>query len=120
MDGVACSARLVETCLDSGITVFDTTYQGERLALGQALHAVGRRHEATIICTSARPTPGARPTATAQTTHRIPRHFLTDCLPVDITDQPRVITEATLDQWKTELQTDYLESVRNNPALVCD
>ena len=41
--------RLVESCLDHGVRWFDTTYQPERIALGNALHALGRRNEATIL-----------------------------------------------------------------------
>lgn len=41
--------RIVETCLDHGIVWFDTTYQPERIALGWALAALGRRDEAKII-----------------------------------------------------------------------
>ena len=40
---------IVETCLDHGIRWFDTTYQPERVALGNVLHALGRRGEATIL-----------------------------------------------------------------------
>jgi aryl-alcohol dehydrogenase-like predicted oxidoreductase len=42
-------AAIVEACLDHGITWFDTTYQPERVALGRALKALGRRDEATIL-----------------------------------------------------------------------
>jgi aryl-alcohol dehydrogenase-like predicted oxidoreductase len=41
--------RIVESCLDLGITWFDTTYQPERIALGNVLHALGRRQEAKIL-----------------------------------------------------------------------
>ena len=41
--------EIVRACLDAGITTFDTTYQPERVALGRALSALGRRDEATII-----------------------------------------------------------------------
>jgi aryl-alcohol dehydrogenase-like predicted oxidoreductase len=41
--------KIVESCLDHGIRWFDTTYQPERRALGNALHALGRRDEATIF-----------------------------------------------------------------------
>ena len=40
---------IVESCLDHGIAWFDTTYQPERIALGNALQALGRREEATIL-----------------------------------------------------------------------
>jgi len=40
---------IVESCLNGGITWFDTTYQPERPALGNALRALGRRDEATIL-----------------------------------------------------------------------
>lgn len=41
--------QIVEACLDRGIRWFDTTYQPERVALGNILHALGRRGEATIL-----------------------------------------------------------------------
>ena len=40
---------LVETCLEHGITWFDTTYQPERVALGKALKQLGARDQAVII-----------------------------------------------------------------------
>lgn len=40
---------VVEACLARGVSWFDTTYQPERAALGQALAALGRRDEATIL-----------------------------------------------------------------------
>jgi len=43
---------IVESCLDCGIRWFDTTYQPERIALGNVLHRLGRRHEATIFAWS--------------------------------------------------------------------
>jgi aryl-alcohol dehydrogenase-like predicted oxidoreductase len=41
--------EIVETCLNTGITWFDTTYAPERTALGRTLHELGRRQEANII-----------------------------------------------------------------------
>jgi aryl-alcohol dehydrogenase-like predicted oxidoreductase len=41
--------RITEACLDHGIVWFDSTYKPERIALGKALHALGRRNEATIL-----------------------------------------------------------------------
>ena len=40
---------IVESCLEHGIRWFDTTYQPERVALGNALNALGRRDEARIF-----------------------------------------------------------------------
>ncbi len=40
---------IVEACLDRGIRMFDTTHRPERVGLGRALQALGRRDEATII-----------------------------------------------------------------------
>ena len=83
--------ELVTTCLDLGITTFDTTYAGERLALGAALEACGRREEATIICWN----------------------FL-DRLDENWTpsgDRPRLITPAALEQWREELRTERLDWV---------
>ncbi|HEV2171990.1 MAG TPA: aldo/keto reductase, partial [Nitrospira sp.] len=41
--------RIVESCLNRGIRWFDTTYQPERVALGNVLRALGRRNEARIL-----------------------------------------------------------------------
>jgi aryl-alcohol dehydrogenase-like predicted oxidoreductase len=41
--------RIVESCLEHGIRWFDTTYQPERIALGNVFQAIGRRNEAKII-----------------------------------------------------------------------
>ena len=41
--------RIVEACLDHGVRWFDTTYQPERIALGNVFQATGRRNEATIL-----------------------------------------------------------------------
>src|SRR5437660_2071642 len=41
--------RIVDSCLDYSVRWFDTTYQPERIALGNVLHALGRRNEAKII-----------------------------------------------------------------------
>lgn len=46
---VDTQAAIVAQCLDHGIIWFDTTYQPERVALGRALHRLGRRGEARII-----------------------------------------------------------------------
>jgi aryl-alcohol dehydrogenase-like predicted oxidoreductase len=51
-DPLACENEqqsIVESCLNHGIGWFDTTYQPERIALGKALRALGRRAEATIF-----------------------------------------------------------------------
>jgi aryl-alcohol dehydrogenase-like predicted oxidoreductase len=40
---------IVESCLDHSIRWFDTTYQPERIALGNVLRVIGRRNEATIL-----------------------------------------------------------------------
>jgi aryl-alcohol dehydrogenase-like predicted oxidoreductase len=42
-------AALVAACLAQGLTWFDTTYQPERRALGQALARLGRRAAATLL-----------------------------------------------------------------------
>jgi aryl-alcohol dehydrogenase-like predicted oxidoreductase len=44
----AGQCALVTACLDSGVTLFDTTYYQERVALGRVLRELGRRHEAEI------------------------------------------------------------------------
>lgn len=40
---------IVSACLDNGIQLIDTTYYQERVALGNVLHALGRRTEAEIM-----------------------------------------------------------------------
>ena len=40
---------LVTACLDQGVTLFDTTYYQERVALGKVLETIGRRDEARIM-----------------------------------------------------------------------
>ena len=85
---------LVEQCLDSGITTFDTTYQGERLALGEALRRCGRRNEATIICWNF-----LDKLEGPESSHDPKK------------DRPRLCTQDTLNQWLTELQTDSLDWV---------
>ncbi|WP_274654783.1 aldo/keto reductase [Paenibacillus humicola] len=40
---------IVSACLESGITLFDTTYYQERVALGNVLKRLGRRSEARIL-----------------------------------------------------------------------
>jgi aryl-alcohol dehydrogenase-like predicted oxidoreductase len=47
--GQATQIAIVEACLQDGICWFDTTYQPERIALGKALAALGRRDEATVL-----------------------------------------------------------------------
>jgi aryl-alcohol dehydrogenase-like predicted oxidoreductase len=44
----ATQRDLVAACLDAGITRFDTTYEPERAALGDALDALGRTDEAAV------------------------------------------------------------------------
>jgi len=41
--------EIVKTCLDPGISFFDTTYQPERRALGDILNELKRRNEAGIL-----------------------------------------------------------------------
>lgn len=44
----ATQRDLVAACLDAGITRFDTTYEPERVALGDALGGLGRADEAAV------------------------------------------------------------------------
>jgi hypothetical protein len=68
--------ELFNAALDSGITVFDTTYQGERLALGAAMAASGRRDEATVIVWNFLCAPQPSP-AVGMSVPRCPRCSLT-------------------------------------------
>lgn len=80
---------IVSACLDGGIRLFDTTLQPERLALGKALHELGRRDEAYIIAWN----------------------FMTVSAPRDRGERPVEFQPAHLEQLLTELQTDYLDAV---------
>ncbi len=51
--------ELVATCLDSGITLLDTTYYQERVALGRVLRELGRREDAEIAAWNFFAQPGA-------------------------------------------------------------
>ena len=92
-DGVL-AAELVETCLDSGITWLDTTYQPERVALGKALARLGRRTEATILAWN----------------------FFTPFGPGDSVGGHAPYEPHHLDQILDELQTDYLDILVVHPV----
>ncbi len=69
--------------------MFDTTLQPERLALGKALHELGRRDEAYIIAWN----------------------FMTVMAPGEKPSRPVEFQPAHLEQLISELQTDYLDAV---------
>jgi aryl-alcohol dehydrogenase-like predicted oxidoreductase len=50
--------RIVAACLDAGITLFDTTYYQERVALGAVLGELGRRDDAELMAWNFFKTPG--------------------------------------------------------------
>ncbi len=81
--------HIVGACLDAGIRMFDTTLQPERLALGKALHELGRRDEAYIIAWN----------------------FMTVMAPADRNERATEFQPAHLEQLLTELRTDYLDAV---------
>ena len=79
--------RIVETCLNSGIRWFDTTYQPERVALGNVLHALGRRDEATILAWN----------------------FFTDFAPGDPVGGPDYYRAGHIDLILEQLRTPYVD-----------
>jgi aryl-alcohol dehydrogenase-like predicted oxidoreductase len=79
--------RIVDSCLDHGVRWFDTTYQPERIALGNALHALGRRNEATILAWN----------------------FFTDFSPDDPVGKPEYYQPHHIDVILEQLQTDYID-----------
>ena len=81
--------NIVSACLDAGIRLFDTTLQPERVALGKALHELGRRDEAYVIAWN----------------------FMTVLAPADRKERPIGFQPAHLEQLLAELQTDYLDAV---------
>ena len=83
----ATQIEIVRACLDAGITWFDTTYLPERIALGKALSALGRRDEATIIAWN----------------------FFVDFSPGDELGGPRAYVEGDLDVMCEQLATNRID-----------
>jgi aryl-alcohol dehydrogenase-like predicted oxidoreductase len=79
--------RIVDSCLDHGVRWFDTTYQPERIALGNALHALGRRNEATILAWN----------------------FFTDFSPDDPPGEPDYYRPRHIDVILEQLRTDHVD-----------
>jgi aryl-alcohol dehydrogenase-like predicted oxidoreductase len=79
--------RIVESCLDRGVRWFDTTYQPERIALGNVLHTLGRRSEATILAWN----------------------FFTDFSPDDRPAEPEYYRPDHIDVILEQLRTDYVD-----------
>jgi aryl-alcohol dehydrogenase-like predicted oxidoreductase len=79
--------RIVESCLDHGIAWFDTTYQPERVALGNLLHTLGRRGEATILAWN----------------------FFTDFSPGDQVGLPEYYRPGHIDVILEQLRTAYVD-----------
>lgn len=78
---------IVESCLDHGIRWFDTTYQPERVALGNALDTLGRRDEATILAWN----------------------FFTDFAPGDPVGEAEYYRPGHIDVILEQLRTDYVD-----------
>jgi aryl-alcohol dehydrogenase-like predicted oxidoreductase len=79
--------RIVSFCLDHGIRWFDTTYQPERIALGNVLHTTGRRDVSTIMAWN----------------------FFTDFSPDDPVGKPEYYQPHHIDVILEQLQTDYVD-----------
>src|SRR5690349_20365779 len=86
---------LVAACLDAGITWFDTTYLPERVALGRALAALGRRAEATILAWN---------------------FFVDFADDSDSLGGPSEYQPQHLEQMLTELQTDWIDRLVVHPV----
>jgi len=78
---------IVESCLDHSIRWFDTTYQPERIALGNVLHSLGRRNEATIMAWN----------------------FFTDFSPQDQPTRPEYYRPNHIDLILEQLHTDHVD-----------
>jgi hypothetical protein len=85
---------IVSACLDSGITVFDTTYQPERVALGSALKRLGRRSEAELIAWN----------------------FFVSFGPNDPVSGHHAYEKQHLEQMLREFQTDHIEHLVVHPV----
>jgi aryl-alcohol dehydrogenase-like predicted oxidoreductase len=79
--------RIVESCLDYGVRWFDTTYQPERIALGNVMHTLGRRGEAKIMAWN----------------------FFTDFSPQDQPTRPEYYRPNHIDVILEQLHTDYVD-----------
>jgi len=79
--------RIVESCLNHGIAWFDTTYQPERVVLGNVLHALGRREEATILAWN----------------------FFTDFSPGEPVGEPEYFRPSHIDCILEQLRTTYVD-----------
>ena len=79
--------RIVDSCLDHAVRWFDTTYQPERIALGNVFQAIGRRNEATIMAWN----------------------FFTDFSPDDPVGKPEYYQPHHIDVILEQLQTDYID-----------
>lgn len=90
--------EIVGACLDAGIRWFDTTFRPERIALGAALSALGRRDEATITCWS---------------------HFAVFG-PGDERDMPVPLEPQHLDIMRDDLRTDRIDAVVVSPVATRD
>jgi aryl-alcohol dehydrogenase-like predicted oxidoreductase len=81
--------EIVESCLDHGITWFDSTYQPERIALGNALHALGRRNEVKILAWN----------------------FFTDFRPGDPVGKPEYYRPGHIDLILEQLRTTFVDGL---------
>lgn len=79
--------EIVDTCLDSGIRWFDTTYLPERRALGGVLNTLGRRAEATIMAWN----------------------FFKDFGDEDDEGKPELYQVHHIDEMLEQLQTDWID-----------
>jgi aryl-alcohol dehydrogenase-like predicted oxidoreductase len=78
---------IVETCLNCGIRWIDTTYQPERIALGNVLHRLGRRGETSILAWS----------------------FFKDFTPAEPVGEPECYRPGHIDIILEQLRTDHVD-----------
>lgn len=80
---------ITESCLDHGIVWFDSTYKPERVGVGKALHALGRRNEARILAWN----------------------FFTDFSPGDPVGEPEYYRPGHIDAILEQLQSVYVDAL---------
>ena len=85
---------IVNACLDQGINAFDTTYEPERVALGNVLEDLGRRDEARVIAWN----------------------FFVDDRTGEYLVGPQAFTEAHLERLQNQLKTDHIDMLVVHPV----
>jgi aryl-alcohol dehydrogenase-like predicted oxidoreductase len=85
---------LVDSCINAGISSFDTTYEAERIALGAILATLKRRDEACIIAWN----------------------FFSDRATGDYLVPPRAYQQSDIDVLCSQLQAEYIDLLVVHPV----